>query len=382
MFNFQKTRKLYFLIILFFITGCTSINKKNDINVNSELSLRQKIGQLFVIRLESIDSAISLDLLHSQYCPGTTEINSNMQSFYDQYPAGGFCIFDRNIKNPQQIKDLNNQIHEMYSPSPFIFIDEEGGTVSRIAGNKNFSVPKFKNMGEIGKSNNSDNAYYAGLEIGSYLKEYGFDIDFAPIADVNTNPKNPVIGTRAFSNNPDTVANMDIAFLNGLHENNIFGCLKHFPGHGDTKTDTHKGYAETSKNWQQLKDCEMIPFQKGIDSKIQIIMTAHIAAPKVTESSVPATLSHLLLTEKLRKEMGFNGIIITDAMEMGAIRKEYSSAESAIQAIEAGADIILMPYDYKAAFEGVLQAVVTGRLTENRIDESVNRILKLKQQMF
>lgn len=375
------------LVLITLFTGCKTTfktNSQNDLITSApepELTLQEKIGQLFVIRPEAIDESISLEILHSQYCPGTIEITSNMEDFYKQYPAGGFCLFDRNIINPEQIKKLNSSIHKLNSPSPLIFIDEEGGLVSRIAGNKNFQVPHFNNMGEIGKSGDFSKAFYAGNEIGKYLKEYGFDVDFAPVADVNTNPKNPIIGTRAFSSNPEIAAKMDIEFLKGLHSNQIFGCLKHFPGHGDTKTDTHKGYAETNKTWQQLKDCEMITFQEGILSGVQIIMTAHIAAPNVTDSSVPATLSHILLTEKLRKEMGFSGIIITDAMEMGAIRKEYTSAEGAIRAIEAGADIILMPFDYKEAFEGVLEAVKNGRLTENRIDESVNRILTLKSKV-
>lgn len=382
----KKQRGFLLLIIysLIFILGCTS-TKTERIEVystnNYELSLRQKIGQLFVIRPEAINKNITLEILHSQYCPGTTEITPDMQELYQEYPAGGFCIFDRNIKNPDQIKKLNSQIHKLFSPSPLIFIDEEGGPVSRIANNKNFEVPQFKNMGEIGKSGKTENAYMAGYKIGNYLKEYGFNVDFAPIADVNTNPKNPIIGSRAFSQNPDIAAQMDISFLQGLHDNNIYGCLKHFPGHGDTQTDTHKGYAETTKNWNELKNCEMITFQKGIDFGVQIIMTAHIAAPKVTGTNEPATISSLLLTEKLRGEMGYKGIIITDAMEMGAIRKEYNSAEAAVRAIEAGADIILMPFNYREAFEGIFEAVKSGRISEKRIDESVNRILALKSKV-
>ncbi len=385
--TFKKSREFLLLITLalIFFTGCaTGKNNENRYiqqNIN-HLSLRQKIGQLFIIRPEAIDSSISLEILHSDNCPGITKLTSTMEDFFIQYPAGGFCIFDKNIQNPVQIKELNFQIHNLGSPSPLIFIDEEGGSVSRIASNKKFPVPKFNNMAEIGKTKNFDKAYNTGYEIGAYLKEYGFDIDFAPVADVNTNPKNPIIGTRAFSSDPEIAAKMDIAFLEGLHASNILGCLKHFPGHGDTKTDTHKGYAETLKTWKELKECELITFKAGIDSGVQMIMTAHISTPNITENSKPATLSYYLLTEKLRKELGFNGIIITDALEMGAIRKEYSSSEAAIQAIEAGADLILMPYDFKEAFEGLLNAVVQGRISEKRIDESVKRILQLKKQTF
>lgn len=385
--TYKKTREFLLLIILSLIllTGCATgknhakkITHQNTLN----LSLRQKIGQLFVVRLEAIDCNIPLDILHSEHCPEATMLTSSMEDFYYQYPAGGFCIFDRNIQDPVQIKKLNSQIHSLGTPSPLIFIDEEGGTVSRIAGNRKFPVPKFSNMAEIGKTKDYNKAYNTGYEIGSYLKEYGFDIDFAPVADVNTNPANPIIGARAFSSNPEIAAKMDIAFLEGLHSSNILGCLKHFPGHGDTKTDTHKGYAETQKNWNELKECEIITFKAGIDAGVKMIMTAHISTPNITENSKPATLSHYLLTEKLRKELGFKGVIITDAMEMGAIRKEYSSSEAAIQAIEAGADIILMPYDFTEAFDGLLNAVTQGRISERRIDESVKRILNLKKQLF
>lgn len=348
----------------------------------SQMTLRQKVGQLFIIRPESIDETIDLEELHSQFGRGIKELSPSLKDFYNKYPAGGFALFGRNIETPEQITLLNEQLHNLNSIKPFLFIDEEGGLVSRIAEKKEFNVPEYKNMEEIGKTGDSSNAFEAGKTIGSYLNKYGFDVDFAPIADVNTNPKNPVIGSRAFSNIPEVAAVMDIAFLRGLHSSNTYGCLKHFPGHGDTKTDTHLGYAETTKNWNELKNCEMITFKAGIDSGVNLIMTAHIAAPEVTGNNNPATLSYTLLTEKLRNEMGYNGLIITDAMEMGAIRKKYKSSEAAIMAIKAGADLILMPFDYKEAFEGIIKAVEAGNLDESRIDESVIRILHFKNKSF
>lgn len=381
----RKFKRYDFLILIaaLSLSACTSTKNITFESTDQikNMSLREKVGQLFVIRPESIDTTISLEELHSQYGRGITELSPEIIEYYKDYPAGGFAIFGRNITNPEQIKNLNNQLHNLNKTKPLIFIDEEGGICSRIAENKAFNVPKYKNMAEIGSTLNPQKAYDVGNVIGNYLKEYGFDVNFAPIADVNTNPKNPIIGTRAFSNSPEIAAKMDIAFLEGLHKNEIYGCLKHFPGHGDTKTDTHNGYAETLKDWDQLKKCEMITFQAGIDSGVQLIMTAHIAAPNVTGNSEPATLSSIMLTEKLRKEMGFNGIIITDALEMGAIRKQYSSSEAAIKALEAGADILLMPYDYKAAFEGVIKAVESGRISEERINESVRRVLKLKTSL-
>jgi beta-N-acetylhexosaminidase len=207
------------------------------------------------------------------------------------------------------------------------------------------------------------------------------DIDFAPVADVNTNPLNPVIGDRAFGDDPATAAALVKQVIFGLHESGVASCIKHFPGHGDTSTDTHTGYAETGKTWEEMLNCEMIPFRAGIEAGTELLMTAHIAAPAVTGSDVPATMSHIFLTEKLRGELGYRGLIITDALSMGAIRDKYTSAEACIACIEAGADILLMPYDYFEAFDGVVQAVEEGRLTEERIDESLYRILRLKQKL-
>ena len=350
-------------------------------NQNDE-RLRKKIGQLFVIRPESIDSRITAKDLVQNPSRGTADVSSKMAAFYKKYPAGGFCIFARNIRTPVQLKIFTKQLHGLNpSKSPLLYIDEEGGVVARLANSKGFNLPQYKNMKSIGDTNNTDQAFSAGKNIGSYLKQYGFDIDFAPVADVNTNPDNPIIGSRAFSSNPVLAGKMDVAFLKGLHSAGVLGCLKHWPGHGDTKTDTHVGYAETNKTWAQLKNCEVIPFKAGIENNVQIIMAAHISAPKITGNYLPATLSKTLLTEKLRKELGFKGVIITDAMEMGAIAKNYSSGEAAVRAIKAGADIILMPLNYVNAFEGVLAAVKSGEISEQRIDESIMRIENMRKSL-
>lgn len=382
--------KIFSFLLLISLFSCVSSkqvdNSGQKINAQIELQIKQmtlheKIGQLFVIRPESIDNSLSLEQVHTATQNGVTKITNDIINCYNEYPAGGFALFQKNIKNPQQIINLNEQIHNLNSVKPLIFVDEEGGPISRIATNKNFYVPLYKNMAEIGNSHDEKQAYEAGKQIGSYLKHYGFDIDFAPVADVNTNPNNPVIGERAFSSDPNVAAKMDVAFLNGLKSENITGCIKHFPGHGDTRNDTHKGYVETLKDWDELKKCELITFKRCINNGVEIIMTAHISTPNITDDNKPATLSHYLLTEKLRKELKFNGVIITDAMEMGAIRKEYSSDQAAVMAVLAGADIILMPYDYKRAYDGILKAVENGTITEKRIDQSLKRILNLKYSL-
>ncbi|MBQ3864464.1 MAG: glycoside hydrolase [Clostridia bacterium] len=336
------------------------------------LTLEEKIGQLFFIRPESI-VADSPD--------GVLTVSSSMHEAYSGYPAGGFVLFRKNLKDPEQLVSLTEDLHRLGKIRPLVCIDEEGGKIARIANHKAFPVPKVPEMGSIGNTGDIQKARDAGSTIGEYLSRYGVDLDFAPVADVNTNPRNPVIGSRAFGKDPELVGRMVSAYLDGLHAHGIFGCLKHFPGHGDTRTDSHSGYAETEKSWEELLSCEILPFKAGMQAGPEMIMVAHIAAPQVTGTKEPATLSPTLVTQKLRLELGYEGIIITDSMEMKAVSQSYSSGEAAVLALKAGVDIVLMPADYREAFTAVLRAVTDGELSEERIDESVRRILRLKKEV-
>ena len=170
------------------------------------------------------------------------------------------------------------------------------------------------------------------------------------------------------------------AEIKGLHESGIMSCAKHFPGHGDTKGDTHYEFVYVEKTWDELLDCEIIPFTAAMDADTDMIMVAHIAARNVTDDGLPSSMSKEMITDRLRGELGYKGVVITDSMAMGAVADKYSPAEAAVKSIQAGADIILMPEDYKAAFQGVLDAVNNGTISQERLDESVLRILNLKQQ--
>lgn len=377
----QKLSSYIVLIISALLISCRTTRITDNKSDLLGLTLEEKVGQLFIIRPDSIDPKLTPEDIERNYLTGVTSVTEDMASEYEYFPAGGFILFQKNIKSPEQVRNFNNQLHSLGKVKPLICIDEEGGVVARLANTKGFNLPKYENMGKLSESEDLKKIFDAGLSIGAYLTDYGFNIDFAPVADVNTNPKNPIIGTRAFSSNPVEAGNRCMIFWEGLNASGIEGCLKHFPGHGDTKTDTHKEYAETTKTWEELIDCEIIPFKNGIEKDVELIMVAHIAAPKVDSSSLPSTLSYTMLTEKLRNELGYKGIIITDAMEMKAITSAYSSGDAAIMALLAGADIVLMPYDYKAAYTAVLQAVRQGQIPEKRIDESVCRILKLKNKL-
>ncbi|MEG2935309.1 MAG: glycoside hydrolase family 3 N-terminal domain-containing protein, partial [Clostridium sp.] len=235
-------------------------------------------------------------------------------------------------------------------------------------------------MEKIGATDNSKNAKNVGLTLGSYLTQYGFNLNFAPVADVNTNPENIVIGKRSFGSNPSLVAEMVTAEIEGLHEAGIMSCVKHFPGHGDTKGDTHLGYVSVEKTWEALKTCELIPFSAAVSENTDMVMVAHITTPNITSDGLPASLSKEIIEERLRKELKYDGIVITDSMAMGAITEEFTSSESAVKAIWAGVDIILMPENFVEAYNGIYDAVNNGVISQLRIDESVLRILSLKEQ--
>ncbi len=352
-----------------------------------QMTLREKVGQMFYVRPECLDTTIHFNLPSG--IDGSADditkiklqaVNETMRGVNDKYPVGGIILYAHNIEDEAQLARFIPEIRSLKG-SPLLCIDEEGGRVARIGRNSNFHVKTYESMGAIGATGDPANAYECGNTIGSYLSHYGFDIDFAPVADVNTNPENIVIGARAFSDNPATAAPMVVSYLQGLKDAGVTGCIKHFPGHGDTKADTHFGYANSLKSWAEMLTCEMVTFKAGIQWGCQLIMTAHIAAPRVTGSDIPSTMSPVILQDKLRDELGYQNIIITDAMEMGAITRQYNNREAAVGCIQAGVDIVLGPQNFVEAFDAVVAAVNNGTLSEERINQSVRRILKLKQSI-
>ena len=343
-----------------------------------DLSLREKVGQLFVVRPESLEPAIRYDS-DAELPPYKLQaVSDGMRRRAQDYPVGGILLYGHNIDGPAQLERFIKDLKELPG-APLLCIDEEGGRVSRIANNPAFEVPRYESaaaMAAAGPEATCD----AARAIGGYLSRYGFDIDFAPVADVNTNPDNVIIGARAFSDDPQRAAPLVAAYVRGLQDAGVTACLKHFPGHGDTLADTHLGYAFTRKTWAEIDACEMIPFREGIRAGARLVMAAHIAAPAVTGSDVPSTLSPVILTEKLRGELGFDGAVITDALEMGAITRQYGSGEAAVRALQAGADLLLCPLDLCAAFDAVAGAVQAGILPEQRLDESIRRLSLIRSR--
>ena len=368
------------------LTSCSN-NDNSDVPPIDEIeaqlqkmTLREKVGQMFFVRLEELDPSIEWTAYADLDSLKTQEVTENMKRLNEQYPVGGIILYAWNIDDETQLARIISQIRAL-NGNPLLCIDEEGGRVSRIANNPKFNVKKYESMAAIGATGDPQNAYECGHTIGTYLNRYGFDIDFAPVADVNTNPDNIIIGPRAFSDDPELAASMVVNYLQGLKDAGVTGCIKHFPGHGDTQADTHTGYVQSLKTWDEMKVCEMVTFRAGIQWGCQLIMTAHIAVPNVTGTNIPSTLSSVVLQDKLRGELGYQNIIITDGMEMGAITMHYTSGEAAVGSIKAGVDIVLGPRDFTEAFDAVIAAVNNGTLTEERINQSVRRILTLRLAM-
>ncbi len=346
--------------------------KEKTKKILSKMTLEEKIGQLFIVKPETLCPSID-------YSPekGVTKINDEIVNNINKCHIGGIILFSKNIKNEKQLKSFINDLQSSSKYKLFISVDEEGGLVSRVANCDAFHVKKYKNIQSIGNTNNESKAKELGSTIGSYLKPLGFNLDFAPVADINTNPKNPIIGVRSYGNNAELVSRMVNAQLDGMHKAGIMGCTKHYPGHGDTSSDTHTGSVSINKTWDELKKCEIIPFASSFN-KTDMIMASHIIANNASHDKLPTSISKNMIQEKLRNELGYKGVVISDSMEMKAISDHYNSAESATLAIKSGVDIVLMSPDIQEAYDAVLNSVKKGEISIERIDESVTRILELK----
>ena len=339
------------------------------------MTLGEKAAQLFVVLPEDLVDGVSC----------VVQAGDATRKGLETYPVGGIIYMEQNLQSEEQVKEMLRNVQQFSRERtglPLLTcVDEEGGTVARVAGSGNFDVTNVGNMSEIGASGDTERARQAGETIGTYLSELGFNLDFAPDADVWSNPANEIVRYRSFGTDPKRVSEMSMAVLDGLMSKGVTGVIKHFPGHGATEGDTHEGYAYTNKTWGELEICELIPFQTGIEQEVPMIMVGHISLPNVTGDETPASLSHEIVTKRLREQMGYDGVVVTDAMNMGAVAENYEPAEAAVKALQAGVDLILMPEDFRAAYQGVMDAVEDGTLSKKRIDRSLGRILRLKLEM-
>lgn len=329
------------------------------------MSLEEKVYQMFILTPEQLTGT------------GTVTAAGNItKESLRKYPVGGIIYLAPNLLNEEQTKEMlgNTQKYALETESLplFLCVDEEGGRVARVSNNPAFGIEKIKPMKEIGSEKE---AYDTGLVVGRYLSELGFNVDFAPDADVITNPANTVIGDRSFGDDPDLVTGYAAAFSDGLHEYGVLSTFKHFPGHGATADDTHHGFAYINKTLEELEQAELKPFAAAQAEGVDMVMLSHISVPGIIGDNTPCTLSRYMVTEVLREKLGYRGLIVTDAMNMGAITNAYNNNQAVVAAVKAGGDLILAPLNFKEAANAVVGAVESGDLDIAVIDEAVTRII-------
>lgn len=334
--------------------------------INS-MSVEEKAGQVLMLAFRK--DAFGNPILN------TTE---DLLSVLHQIKPGGVILFSENIQKEEQINDFINELQETSIISLLIAVDEEGGRVSRLTG-KGIGFPELPGNRVLGENADAQEVRESGNLLGKHLRELGFNMNMAPVADVDSNPENPVIGDRSFGSDPELVGMFAWEQAEGMMEEGIIPVFKHFPGHGDTSEDSHFEQVILPHSSERMEQVELVPFQKAIKEGIPAIMTAHLIVPAYDEI-FPATLSESILTGLLREKMGYKGVIVTDALEMAAISKEWGSGEAAVKALNAGADLLLMPPEPLDAHEAIVEAVKDGRLSESKLDESVSRILLLKKE--
>lgn len=340
----------------------------NDIVGN--MTLKQKLGQMFIVNIDLLEPADGASYDYQ-------EISSTMLDALKKYPVGGVIFFSKNLVDRKQTKTFIRNLQGV-SPIPmFMAVDEEGGTVSRLGSIPAMKVKDFGDMNKIGAAGDSKKAEEVGDTLGKQLHQLGFNLNFAPVADVYANPKSGM-KERCFSADKEVVAKMVKSEVKAMQKQNVSATLKHFPGIGGSAGDTHLDTGYCSKTIKQLRNKDFIPFQAGIDAGVDCVMISHIVLNKVQETEEPSSVSRLVVHDILREELGFQNIVLTDAFNMKAITNNYSSAQAAVAAVTAGVDIVLMPEDLGEAYNGLRAAVKEGTISEKRIDQSVKRIIRTK----
>ena len=370
------------LSIMLFCTGCgvSKENSKSDTVENKEptvdekvekivnnMTLEEKVGQIFMVAPEAVDKDGG----------STTVFTENIEKEIEKYNLGGYILFASNIENPTQTQELINGLKKSSKIQPFVGVDEEGGRVARIGKNSAMGVEKIEPMAQVGKSQNYERANEIGTTIGKYIKNLGFNLDFAPDTDVLTDSNNTEIGDRSFGNDPEVVGKMATEVVKGLQSENISTVLKHFPGHGGSIGNSHQGFSLSNRT---LKKCEIVPFKTAIENGADCVMVAHMSLPNVTGDNIPATLSKKVVTDMLKTELNFKGVVFSDSMSMGAITENYGTGDACVKAVEAGIDMVLMPENLDEAYNAVLEAVKNGKISQERLDDAVSRIIKAKIQ--
>lgn len=362
-----------------------SLDEKIDKKISS-MTIEEKVGQLLMPFIDTINTdGEKIDF---------TMVTPEVQEIFDKYKLGGIILFKNNMIDKAQTKKLTEDIQKFSEDIKLLIgTDEEGGIVTRIP--RDIEAPAARTIGD---SKDLNLAFDTAKSIGKDMKSLGLNLDFAPVMDVDTNPENPVIGIRAFSDNPEVVSEFGVKFMEGLKSEGIISSIKHFPGHGDTVGDSHKDLVSIEHSKERINEVELYPFKKAIENNVDMVMIGHIQASALDDSKiysskqgievlVPSTFSSKTIGNILRGELGFEGVVITDALNMGAITNYFTLKEASVNALKAGANILLMPAplepggnneEFNQVFYGIIEEVKSGNLKEEIINESLKKILKLK----
>ena len=340
------------------------------------MTLEQKVAQLLIVTPEALVEGVSQ----------VTQAGDMTREGVTAHPVGGIVYFAQNLLDPEQTTTMLANVKQFYADAgnvaPFIAVDEEGGTVVRVADNEAFGAQDVGDASALGSAGDTEAAKRAAEQIADYLMPLGFNLDFAPVADVVDPLRSDTMGLRSFSSDAAVAADMVRAEVEGSRDKKMLCCAKHFPGIGAAAGDSHEGAITIEATNEELETVDLVPFRAAIEAGVPMIMVGHVSLPNIVGDSTPAPLSSAVVQGMLRDSLGYTGIIVTDSLSMGAITDYYTPAEAAVAALKAGCDIPLMPERLDEAYQGVLSAVQVGELTEERLDESLTRILTAKQEYF
>jgi len=401
--GFRRALCLMMTLSLLFAGGALAENKESDPleDILSGMTLQDKVAQMMLASFrvwKEVAPEGTAQGSGNTEAVNITELNDEIREMVARNHFGGILLFGENFRDPEQtlrlVADLQTANQQGGGLPQMMFVDQEGGNVNRIS----YSTKGVSNMA-LGATGDPENARTMAAIHGEEIRLLGIHADFAPVVDVNNNAANPVIGIRSFSDDPQTVAAFGCAYLKGLHDAGALAALKHFPGHGNTATDSHTGLPLINSTYEELKENELVPFQAAIDAGADLVMTAHIQYPQIEQEThlsmssgeeiyLPATMSHRILTEILRGDMGFDGVIVSDALDMKAVFDNFSTKDILKLTINAGVDLLILPCVTNTDLfrltetyvDTAVRLVESGEIKEERINESVRRILKLKQK--
>ena len=365
----KKKFIILFIFIITILTGCSN-NKKVSNKDFEKLSIEEKVN--YKMDNLSIDEKIAQMLI--VYYIGD-EYDENLSNIIKEVKPGGFILMSDNITTYDRTLNFVKGMQNDSDIPMIISTDEEGGSVQRIKGIRDISVTDIPYMYYLGQTKDKNLAYKVGEIIANELRTIGVNLTYAPVMDIYSNPNNIVI--RSFGSDPNTVYDMATSLKNGIEDNLVNTCIKHFPGHGDTETDSHFEIPIINKTLDELENSDLLPFIKSINDT-NMIMVGHIALPKITNSSIPASLSKEIVTDLLKNKYNYKGLVITDALNMRSLTNNYSDKEIYTMAINAGVDLLLMPNGSKNAIKYIKEAIDDEEIDINTINESVRKILTYK----